>query len=197
MGFNGGSANRDFTDLAKILVNTNLGAAAGVLGALLAMKSFGAPILMTRTVNGALGGLVAITAGCKTMDPAFAALAGFVAGMLVPIAEALLLRLTIDDVVGAIPVHGFCGLWGTIAAGAFYSGDLLDPHRISVQLVGSGVAFIWGLGTGFVMFKGLDLLVGLRVSAQDAQRGLDYAEHFEVGYRDLTSTQLPQAEERA
>ncbi len=197
MGFNGGSSGRDFADLAKILVNTNLGASAGVMGALLAMKMFGSPILMTRTINGALGGLVAITAGCKTMDPAFAALAGFVAGMLVPLAEALLLRLEIDDVVGAIPVHGFCGVWGTFAAGAFYAGDLFDAHRMGVQLVGCAAALLWGLTTGFVMFKLIDVLMGLRVSAQDEQRGLDYAEHFEVGYRDLTSTQLPQAEERA
>jgi ammonium transporter, Amt family len=197
MGFNGGSAARSFSDLAKILVNTNLGAAAGLVGALVGMKATGSPILMTRTVNGALGGLVAITAGCKTMDPAFAVLAGFVAGLLVPLGEAALLRLQVDDVVGAIPVHGLCGLWGTIAAGAFYSGDLLDGHRMQVQLVGGGVALVWGLSTGFVMFKLFDVLMGLRVSPQDEQRGLDYAEHFEVGYRDLTSAQLPQAEERA
>ncbi len=197
MGFNGGSANRDFADLAKILVNTNLGAAAGLIGALLAMKISGSPILMTRTVNGALGGLVAITAGCKTMDPAFAALAGLVAGMLIPLAENLLLRFQIDDVVGAIPVHGFCGVWGTMAAGAFYSGDLFDGHRMTVQLVGCAAALVWGLSTGYVMFKIINVVARLRVSAQDEQRGLDYAEHFEVGYRDLTSTQLPQAEEKA
>jgi Amt family ammonium transporter len=191
MGFNGGSANRDFSDLAKILINTTLGPAAAVVGALVAMKLSGSPILMTRTINGALGGLVAITAGCKTMDPAFALVAGFVAGMLVPLAESWLLKMQIDDVVGAIPVHGACGVWGTLAAGAFYSGDLFSVERILVQFIGAVAAMIWALPMGYIMFKAIDMAVGLRVNAQDEQRGLDYAEHFEAGYSDITTSHVP------
>jgi Amt family ammonium transporter len=191
MGFNGGSANHDFSDLARILINTTLGPSAGVIGAFVAMKLSGSPILMTRTINGALGGLVAITAGCKTMDPVFAMVAGLVAGMVVPMAESWLLRMQIDDVVGAIPVHGACGIWGTLAAGAFYSGDLFSVERIMVQFIGVVAAMTWALPTGYLMFKAIDAAVGLRVSAQDEQRGLDYAEHFEAGYSDFTTSQVP------
>jgi ammonium transporter, Amt family len=191
IGFNGGSADHDFSDLAKILMNTNLGGSAGVAGALVAMIVMRSPILMTRTINGALGGLVAITAGCKTMDPAFAMLTGFVAGMLVPLGEAALLKLRVDDVVGAIPVHAGCGVWGTIAAGAFFSGDLLNLHRIAVQCLGAGAALAWALSLGFLMYKMIDAIVGLRVNAQAEQRGLDYAEHYEVGYSDFTPAQVP------
>jgi Amt family ammonium transporter len=197
MGFNGGSAHHDFSDLARILINTNLGPSAGVIGAFVAMKVMGTPLMMTRTINGALGGLVAITAGCKTMDPAFALVAGFVAGMLAPAIEALLLRRQIDDVVGAIPVHAACGVWGTLAAGAFYSGDLFNPHRIAVQGIGVLAALLWALPTGYLMFKAIDLTMGLRVNAQDEQRGLDYAEHFEAGYSDFTTSQVPPTKEAA
>jgi Amt family ammonium transporter len=197
MGFNGGSAQRDFGDLAKILVNTNLGSAAGVIGALIAMKLLGSPVLMTRTINGALGGLVSITAGCKTMDPMFAATAGFVGGTIVTAGESLLIKLRIDDVVGAIPVHAMCGVWGTLAAGIFYSGDLFDTARIGVQLLGVCAALGWALPVGYLTYKLIDATVGLRVDAQDEQRGLDYAEHFEVGYSDFTTAQVPQPKDAA
>jgi Amt family ammonium transporter len=191
LGFNGGSSHRDFSDLAKILINTSLGPAAGIAGAIFVMKLLGSPLLMTTTINSALGGLVAITAGCKTMDPAFALIAGFIGGMVIPVGEALLLKIRVDDVVGAIPVHAFCGVWGTIAAGAFYSGDLFNLQRIAVQLLGIGAALAWALPLGYITYKAIDLAIGLRVDAQDEQRGLDYAEHFETGYSDVPPAQVP------
>ncbi len=190
MGFNGGSADRDFNDLAKILLNTNLGAAAGTLGALLTMLASRRPILMTRTVNGALGGLVAITAGCKTMDPMQAVAAGAIGGLLVSWGEKLLEQFRIDDTVGAIPVHGICGIWGTLAAGIFYAGDPYNVERIMTQCIGAFAALVWALPVSFIVFKGLDLFVGLRVSPQDEQRGLDYAEHFEIGYGEFMAAQV-------
>ena len=154
MGFNGGSANRDFSDLAKILLNTNLGAAAGMLGAMLSMFILRTPVLMTRTVNGALGGLVAITAGCKTMDPMHAVFAGAIAGLLIAWGEMLLEQFRIDDAVGAIPVHGVCGVWGTIAAGLFYAGDTFNADRVMTQLIGAFAAMLWALPISYGSLQG-------------------------------------------
>jgi len=190
MGFNGGAANHDFSDLAKILLNTNLGACAGLLGALLSMAVLRQPILMTRTVNGALGGLVAVTAGCKTMSPEYAIYAGAVAGLLIAAGERVLEQFRIDDAVGAIPVHAVCGVWGTIAAGLFYAGDPFNAERVMTQLIGSFAALLWALPVSYLSFKALDKIIGLRVSAQDEQRGLDYAEHFEVGYSEFMAVQV-------
>jgi ammonium transporter, Amt family len=190
MGFNGGSANRDFSDLAKILLNTNLGAAAGMLGAIASMFIMRTPILMTRTVNGALGGLVAITAGCKTMDPMHAVFAGAIAGLLIAWGEMILEQFRIDDAVGAIPVHGVCGLWGTVAAGLFYAGDSFNVERVMTQLIGAFAALLWALPVSYLAFKLLDRFVGLRVSPKDEQRGLDFSEHYEVGYSEFMAVQV-------
>ena len=195
MGFNGGAANRDFSDLAKILMNTNLGACAGMLGALVSMYLLRTPILLTRTLNGALGGLVAITAGCKTMDPWQACVAGAIGGLLIAWGEMMLERFRIDDAVGAIPVHGICGTWGTIAAGLFYAGQPFEVQRVMVQLIGSFAALVWALPLSYAIFKLMQLTMGLRVSTQDEQRGLDYAEHYEVGYGEFMQSQVNQGKQ--
>jgi len=109
----------------------------------------------------------------------------------VTLAESWLLKMQIDDVVGAIPVHGACGVWGTLAAGAFYSGDLFNGERMIVQCIGIAAAIVWALPMGYFMFKAIDITVGLRVNAQDEQRGLDYSEHFEAGYSDFTTPHVP------
>jgi len=129
--------------------------------------------------------------------PVFAALAGFVGGLLVPIGEALLLKIRADDVVGAVPVHALCGVWGTIAAGAFFGGDLFNVQRVAVQTLGVGAALLWTLPLSYFVYRAIDLAMGLRVSAQDEQRGLDYAEHFEVGYSDFTTAQIPPSRDSA
>jgi Amt family ammonium transporter len=192
MGFNGGSANHDFSDLAKILINTNLGACAGLMGALGSMYLLRTPILLTRTLNGALGGLVAITAGCKTMDPWQAATAGAIGGLLIAWGEMMLERFRIDDAVGAIPVHGVCGLWGVIAAGLFYADAPFNPERVMIQLIGAFAALVWALPISYLTFRVIRATMGLRVSTQDEQRGLDYAEHYEVGYGELRSAEVNQ-----
>lgn len=184
-GFNGGAVADDFSDLGRILLNTNLSAACGVLGALAYMYLARGPILMTHTVNGALGGLVAVTAGCKTMDPAFAMIVGLAAGVLVVSASRFLAQAKIDDVVGAIPVHGVCGAWGTLAAGLFFAGDMFNVDRILTQCVGILAAFVWAVPASWAVFKVIDKVIGLRVTSQHEQRGLDFAEHFEIGYSDF------------
>ena len=188
-GFNGSSAQKDFSDLGLILLNTNLSAAAGVVGALLVMHLSRRPILMTNTINGALGGLVGITAGCNVIDPAFAIITGLIAGCLVVVSLHFLTEARIDDVVGAIPVHGVCGAWGTLAVGFFYSGDLFSFDRILTQFIGVLAAFVWAVPASWCVFKCIDLVWGLRVSSLHEQRGLDFAEHFEIGYNDFMAVQ--------
>ncbi len=185
LGFNGGATDPDFNDLGLIVLNTHLGAAAGVLGAMLALGVNRRPLLMSAVINGALGGLVSITAGAKYMDPGFAVLTGLIGGMVVVVGPAVLQRMKIDDVVDAVSVHGFCGLWGTLAVGLFMRGDLFDPTRIGVQALGAAVAALWAFGIGWLVYKALDMAMGLRASTEHEQRGLDYTEHYEVGYGEF------------
>ncbi|MCH9672692.1 MAG: ammonium transporter [Gammaproteobacteria bacterium] len=188
-GFNGGAAKADFSDLGLILLNTNLGAAAGIVGSLLAMMAVRTPILMTNTVNGALGGLVAITAGCNVMEPPLALLTGLIGGALVIFAGRFLEQARIDDVVGAISVHGVGGAWGTLAVAFFYQGDMFNIDRILIQTIGIVAAFVWAVPLAFLTFKVIDTVAGLRASSQHEQRGLDYAEHYEIGYSDFMAVQ--------
>ena len=99
-----------------------------------------------------------------------------------------LTRLRIDDVVGAIPVHGFCGAWGTLAVGFFYAGDLFNLERIVAQFIGVAVAFIWGVSVSYGMFALMNKLVRVRVPVRFEQRGLDISEHKEIGYNEFVIT---------
>ncbi|MEK1904972.1 MAG: ammonium transporter [Pseudomonas sp.] len=184
-GFNAGSTLAMNHSLGLIALNTHLAAAAGAIGAMLALRSTSSPLLLTTTINGSLGGLVGITAGCATMLPGYAILTGLVAGFVVVFGMRLLDSLGLDDVVGAVPVHGFCGIWGTLAAGLFFTGDLFSWARVSVQLIGSGVAFLWAFPMALAMYFIVAKTIGLRTSTQDEQRGLDFAEHAEVGYPEF------------
>ena len=136
-----------------------------------------------------IGTLVGITAGCASMAPGFALLSGLVAGFVVVYGMRLLDRLQLDDVVGAIPVHGFAGIWGTLAAGLFYQGDLFNWERVAVQALGAAAAFLWAFPVALVFYFLLAKTMGLRVSTQHEQRGLDFAEHAEVGYPEFNLTQ--------
>jgi ammonium transporter, Amt family len=185
IGFNGGAADTDFNDLGLIVLNTHLGAAAGVLGAMLALGINRRPLLMSAVINGALGGLVSITAGAKYIDPAFAVITGMIGGMVAVVGPAVLQRMKIDDVVDAVSVHGFCGVWGTLATGLFMRGHLFDPKQIGVQALGAIVAVLWSFTIGWVVYKVLDMTMGLRASTEHEQRGLDYTEHYEIGYGEF------------
>ena len=142
----------------------------------------------TQIVNGALGGLVSVTAGSDLMAAPYACLCGFIAGIIVIASSNLLTRLRIDDVVGAIPVHGFCGAWGTLAVGLFYQGDLFNIERIVAQFIGVSVALIWGVAISYGMFALLNMLVKVRVPVRFEQRGLDISEHKEIGYNEFVIT---------
>lgn len=196
-GFNPGSTTTQGGDLAVIAVTTHLAACAGTVGALImAWIKFGKPEV-GMTLNGALAGLVAITAPCADVSPASAIIIGFVAGILVVISVLTLENLGVDDPVGAVSVHGVCGVWGTLAAGLFaqeiYSGNtgLFFGGSIGVlgvQLAGVVACFVWTFGLSFIMFKAIDLTVGLRVSKEEEMEGLDIGEHAGSAYYDFTLT---------
>jgi ammonium transporter, Amt family len=189
-GFNGGSTTEASLAIGPINLNTHLAAAAGVVGTILVSMVLRIPLLLTNTVNGALGGLVAITAGCASMDPAYAILTGAAAGLFVIGGQWLLARLGLDDVVGAVSVHGFCGAWGTLAAGMFHAGDLYNMERIVTQLIGIGAGLAWAFPVAYILFRILDGLVGLRVPERFEMQGLDYAEHYEIAYPEFNDIQL-------
>ena len=190
-GFNAASTVNADVSIGRIALNTHLAACAAAVAYMLFALVRRKAILIRTTINASLGGLVGITAGCATMSPMFAVITGLVAGLLVSVLPALLEKMRIDDVVDAVTVHGFCGAWGTLAAGIFYETKMFDSSIIAVQAVGVGAGFAWGFGVAFIVFKVLHIILGgLRVSAQHEQRGLDYTEHAELSYpefqRDVT-----------
>jgi len=184
-GFNPGSTTAASTDIAMIFVNTNLAAAAG---AILAMGTswikFGKPEV-GMSLNGALAGLVAITSPCATVSPASAIVIGAAAGVLVVLSVLFFDKIRVDDPVGAISVHGVCGAWGTLAAGIFNMGGT-SAKIIGVQLLGIGACFLWVFPAAFVMFKLIDMTVGLRVSPEEEMEGLDFSEHGGNAYPDFS-----------
>lgn len=184
--FNAGSTVAAGGNIGKIALNTHLAACAGTVTYLVLSLIRGKAILLTGAINASLGGLVAITAGCASMSPVFAILTGLMAGIVVTYGPLLLERLGLDDVVDAVSVHGFCGAWGTIAAGLFFEGQLFNLNRVLVQCIGVFSGFIWGFGAALMVYFVLSkLLGGLRVSPQHEQRGLDYTEHAELAYPEF------------
>jgi Amt family ammonium transporter len=145
----------------------------------------GRPVLLTETINGSLAGLVGITAGCATMSPGFAIVTGLIAGVVCVLGQQLLLRMKLDDVVGAISVHGFAGAWGTIAAGIFYIDDPFNSTRILIQVIGVISAFAWTFLSALSLYLLTAMFIGLRASAMHEQRGLDLTEHAEIGYPEF------------
>ena len=188
-GFNGGSTQEASSDIGGILLNTHLSGSAGVVGFVLAKTIFSdGKLLMTDTVNGGLAGLVAITAGCASMSPTYAVLTGLCAGAICVAATAMCLRMKWDDAVGAVGVHGVCGAWGTLAAGLFLTDNMFNMDIITVQLIGMATCAVWTFTTAWVAFKLVSIIIDLRVSTTDEQRGLDFSEHHEVGYPEFQAT---------
>jgi Amt family ammonium transporter len=180
-GFNPGSqlaiVGVDNTNAVMLIaVNTTLAAAAGAVFAMFtAWYKFKKPDL-TMALNGALAGLVGITANCDSVTNLEAIIIGLVAGILVVGGILLLDKLKIDDPVGAWPVHGLCGIWGGIAAGIF------GGHPIVAQIIGSVAIPIWAFVTMYILFSILKALKMLRVSEEEELLGLDISEHKEEAY---------------
>lgn len=181
-GFNPGSqlAFATVSDVSAVMLvatNTTLAPAAGCcMCLLLAWLIYGKPDL-TMGLNGALGGLVGITANCDCVSNIEALIIGGVAGALVLIGVILLDKLKIDDPVGAWPVHGVAGLWGGIAVGIF-----AEEHSLQTQIIGSVVIAAWSFGTMFILFSVLRAIGFLRVGAEEETVGLDISEHGMQAY---------------
>lgn len=190
-GFNAGSTLSG-TDLsmASIAVTTTLGAAAGATTAMTtSWIKFRKPDV-SMSLNGALAGLVAITAPCAVVTPTDAILIGSVAGVLVVLSVEFMDKvLHIDDPVGAISVHGVCGVWGTLAVGIFGSTDAVrgllhggGMRQLGIQALGVAAVGIWVLLGTFILFQIIDRTIGLRVSVHEELSGLDLSEHSAESY---------------
>jgi Amt family ammonium transporter len=184
-GFNGGSvlsADPKLTSL--VLVTTCLAAAAG--GFVAAMTSW---IVLKKpdlsmTLNGILAGLVGITAGADQMSPLAAIVIGAIAGFIVVFAVLFFDKLKIDDPVGALSVHGVCGIWGTLAVGIF--GGLASGAQFVSQLKGVVAVGLFTFVFAYVVFYVIKLTMGLRVSTEEEIEGLDIGEHGNEAYPDFT-----------
>jgi Amt family ammonium transporter len=205
-GFNGGSTlAADPAAIAPVILVTNLAAAAGFLAALVHTRLRTGGLDLSMALNGALAGLVAITAGADVIGPLESVLVGGIGGVLVVEGVFLLDRLKLDDPVGAIPVHLFCGVFGTLAVGLFADAEGATGlfHGGGVALLASqalgalmGVAFAFAVG--FAFWLGLKKTVGVRVSVEDEVEGLDLSECGVEAYgRELPGLGLSDADEAA
>lgn len=195
--FNAGSTlDASNTALASIALNTILaGASGGTAALLMAMKKFGKAD-PSMTINGVLASLVAITAGCAYVSHFSAIIIGGISGIIVIYATLFVDSLKVDDPVGAVAVHGFNGVFGTIAVGLFDTSQGLfttgEASLLTVQLLGAIVAVVWGLIGGAVIAKICEGTVHLRASEREEEEGLDMTYHGIPAYNELERfTDLP------
>lgn len=194
-GFNPGSTLSGMdSNIARIAVNTNLAAAAGgTTATLLTLFRYGKSDA-SMAINGALGGLVAITAGCAYVDPISSLLIGLIAGVLIILAVPFFDAIHADDPVGAIAVHGVCGTFGTIAVGIFAEkGGLLyggGMQLLVIQIIGVLAVSLWGFATTYALFTVLKRTVGIRVEEEEESLGLDISEHGIAAYNELEFSPL-------
>jgi len=190
-GFNAGStiAGTDL-NIARIAATTNLAAAAGAMVALFMGYIAKRRWCVDLALNGALAGLVAITAPTAFVSMFSAAIIGGIGGMLVLPGLNLLERLKIDDAVGAIPVHGIAGAWGTIAVGLFHEKLGLffggGSAQLGIQILGVFAAFGYTVSVAWVMFKSIDIFYGLRIKPRAEREGLDHQEHGFNAYPEFS-----------
>jgi ammonium transporter, Amt family len=196
-GFNPGSTLGAIGGrFAEVVVVTNLAAAAGVIFASLTIYALQKKIDIGMAGNGAIAGLVAITAPSGYVEYWAAPIIGAIAGVLVVVCVLAIDRIRLDDPVGALSAHGVAGIWGTLACGIFTSPRLADfnavgdpglvysgsPHQLFIQAVGVAVAFAMVFVVSLITFSLIKATIGLRVSAAEEEAGLDIAEHGMYGY---------------
>lgn len=195
-GFNPGSTTIGDGEIGRVAVTTNLAAAAGAIIAMTVSWVIGKKPDASMSLNGALAGLVAITAGCYTVTPVGAIVIGSMAGALVYFSVIFIDNvLKVDDPVGAVSVHGVCGAFGTLCCGLFNAEKVLGTgdansglfygggiSQLGVQLAGIGAAFAWAFGLGLVMFTIIKVTVGLRADKDEEIKGLDIGEHGMEAY---------------
>lgn len=187
-GFNAGSLVEGSAEIGRICVNT---AVAGAAGCVISMVFFwairGVPNVLV-TLNGILGGLVGITACADVVNPLSAILVGGIAGIIATAGAILLERMKLDDVVGAVPVHLFCGIWGTLSVALFHE-EGFSLERLGTQLFGTLGICIGAFFVALILFKVIDTFIGLRVSDEEQEDGLDFTEHSVNAYADFQTTE--------
>ena len=180
-GFNGGSVlSADPANTSLVLVTTCLAAAAGGLSASLMSTLAYKNLDITMFMNGILGGLVGITAGADQMGPTEAIAIGAIGGAVVVVGVAILDKCKLDDPVGAIPVHLFAGIWGTLAVGIFGAKASFD--QFMVQLASLGIVGAFCVVGALIIALTVKSIMGLRVSAEEEEKGLDISEHGTKAY---------------
>jgi ammonium transporter, Amt family len=187
-GFNGGSVLKlgdmaSANAVAMVFLNTNAAAAGGVIAAIIIAKVMFGKADLTMLLNGALAGLVAITAGPDTPTPLVATLIGAVGGALVVFSIVFMDKVKIDDPVGAISVHGVVGLWGLLAVPLTNS----DASLVG-QLVGAATIFIWVFAASFITWYVLKLVMGIRVTEEEEYEGVDLSECGMEAYPEFTNS---------
>ncbi len=186
-GFNGGSVLKlgdmaSANAVAMVFLNTNAAAAGGVIAAIVIAKILFGKADLTMLLNGALAGLVAITAGPDTPTPLMATIIGAVGGAIVVFSIVFMDKIKIDDPVGAISVHGVVGLWGLLAV-PLTNGDA----SFTGQLVGAATIFVWVFAASFATWYVIKLVMGIRVSEDEEYEGVDLSECGMEAYPEFTN----------
>jgi len=186
-GFNGGSELKisnieEANAVSMVFVNTNTAAAGGLVAALILSQLWFGKADLTMALNGALAGLVAITAEPLTPSPLLATMVGVIGGLIVVPSIVFLDKAKIDDPVGAISVHGVVGIWGLIAV-AFTNPE----GSLIAQLTGIGVIFAWVFGASFVTWLIIKAVMGIRISEEEEQEGVDISECGLEAYPEFTT----------
>ena len=210
-GFNAGStlglSGGFYIDAARVAVTTTLAAGAGGFTAMLVSWLQHGKSDLSLTLNGVLGGLVGITAGCVVLEPVWAIVAGAVAGLIIVYGVMLLDMLKIDDPVGAVPVHMMNGVWGTLAVGLFASEDLMGTaygvdstwgilfgggsDLFVTQVIGIVAVAAWTIVMSSLVFLAIKFTIGIRVSEAEEDAGLDVYEHGMEAYPEFTGGRDP------
>jgi Amt family ammonium transporter len=181
-GFNGGSVlSADPGLVSLVFVTTSLAAAAGVVAAMFTTWAVHKHPDASMVLNGALAGLVGITAGADVVSPMSSVIIGAVAGVIVVFAVMSFDRAKLDDPVGATSVHLVCGIWGTLAVGIFS-----PDYSLVTQFIGVAAYGVACLVTAWVIFMIVKAAIGLRVTEEEERRGLDLSEHNMEAYPDYT-----------
>ncbi len=186
-GFNGGSVLKlgdiaNANSVAMVFLNTNAAAAGGVIVALMVARMLFGKADLTMALNGALAGLVAITAEPSTPTPLMATIIGGIGGLIVVFAIITLDKMKLDDPVGAISVHGVVGFWGLMAVPLTNTGTTFMG-----QLIGAATIFIWVFITSFIVWLLIKLIIGIRVSEEEEYEGVDIGECGMEAYPEFTS----------
>ncbi len=198
-GFNPGSqlaasSSSDAIAISKIFVNTNLAAAVSTIVTMLITWIRYKKPDVSMTLNGALAGLVAITAGCAVVTPVGAVIIGLLVAFVIVFGiEFIDTKLKVDDPVGAIGVHGICGAFGTICVGLFSADSAIGLglfygggfKQLGIQSLGVVTVAAWVLASAYIIFKLVDITIGLRVSKKEENIGLDIEEHGIDSYADF------------